>query len=266
MRIKFTLKVIHEKVFPLNFNYPLSAAIYYLLRFGSEEFSEYLHNIGFQTEGKTYKLFSFGIQFKEKVKVDHKIFRMNSDTVFLYVTSPLVDKFLNNLLVGSFTEQQITLFADGHKSVLQIEHIETLPEPVFENKMKFIPISPLVIGTKRERNNRLRTYYLRYYDDINEFSRIFNQNLINKYALVTGKNYEGDNLKFNWDTNYIDEKLKKNKKVTRLINNKIRGTIIQIKANEIPFTLEGNKELIKIGYECGFGSQNSLGCGLVEVE
>jgi CRISPR-associated endoribonuclease Cas6 len=40
---------------------------------------------------------------------------------------------------------------------------------------------------------------------------------------------------------------------------------IEIIANEIPFTLSGNSELIKVGYECGFGEKNSTGFGMVEL-
>ncbi|MBE7446640.1 MAG: hypothetical protein HS132_15970 [Planctomycetia bacterium] len=32
-----------------------------------------------------------------------------------------------------------------------------------------------------------------------------------------------------------------------------------------PFTVTGPGELISIGLECGFGQNNSMGCGYVEV-
>jgi CRISPR-associated endoribonuclease Cas6 len=31
-----------------------------------------------------------------------------------------------------------------------------------------------------------------------------------------------------------------------------------------PFTVEGDVELIRVGYECGFGDGNSKGLGMVE--
>ncbi|GIL20312.1 MAG: hypothetical protein BroJett041_14260 [Candidatus Jettenia caeni] len=39
---------------------------------------------------------------------------------------------------------------------------------------------------------------------------------------------------------------------------------IRIKGTLQPFTVTGPKELIKIGLECGFGQNNSMGCGYVE--
>jgi len=265
MRFKFTLKIVGEKLFPLNYNYALSAIIYKLLRFGSKEFSNFLHNVGFKLDGKTYKLFSFGIKFNDKVKANRNHLLLSDDKVFLYVTSPLVDDFLRNLVVGSLLNENIPLFTNGTKTLLKIEQIEVVPAPNFTDEMKFFPISPLVLGTKVEIDNELKTYYLRFDDDLNEIKRIFNSNLKNKYELINRSEYLGEDLDFNWDTDFINDRLQRNKNVTKLINNRIRGQIIKIKAIDIPFTLKGNIDLMKIGYETGFGSQNSLGCGLFEV-
>jgi CRISPR-associated endoribonuclease Cas6 len=260
------LKIVGEKQFPLNYNYPLSAIIYKLLRFGSKDFSSFLHDIGFKLDGKTYKLFSFGIKFNDKVRANRTHLLLSDDKVFLYVTSPLVDDFLKNLVVGSFLNENIPLFTNGTKTLLRIEQIELVPAPIFSDEMKFFPISPIVMGTKVEIGDKLKPYYLRYDDDLDEIKRIFNSNLRNKYELINGSEYLGEDLDFNWDTGFVNERLQRNKYVTKLINNRIRGKIIQIKAIDIPFTLKGNSDLIKIGYESGFGSQNSLGCGLFEVK
>ncbi|MBN2244972.1 MAG: CRISPR-associated endoribonuclease Cas6, partial [Candidatus Aminicenantes bacterium] len=40
---------------------------------------------------------------------------------------------------------------------------------------------------------------------------------------------------------------------------------INIKAFEAPFIIRANPELIKIGYQCGFGEKNSAGFGCVEI-
>jgi CRISPR-associated endoribonuclease Cas6 len=44
----------------------------------------------------------------------------------------------------------------------------------------------------------------------------------------------------------------------------IRG--INIRGWLAPFTVEGSKELIELGYEAGFGSRNSMGFGMAEVD
>jgi CRISPR-associated endoribonuclease Cas6 len=45
------------------------------------------------------------------------------------------------------------------------------------------------------------------------------------------------------------------------IDNNIRT---KIKGFEVPFKIIAGPELIKIGYDCGFGNDNSAGMGCVE--
>lgn len=266
MRLKLTLKIVGNKQLPLNYNYPLSATIYKLLQFGSPAFSEFLHEIGFQEKGKSYKLFSFALRFNKIPEINNNRFYLKSENVSLFISSPLIDTFIQNFIIGTFENQFIEINYNNINSKFVIEQVESLPAPIFSNTSKFTLLSPLVIATKKESNGKLIPRYFRYYDDINEINRVFNQNLINKYKLVHNKDYQGNGIKFSWDTNYIDKRLAANKKVTKLITvTKKGGIVTNIKANEIPFTLVGDIELIKIGYECGFGSQNSLGFGLADA-
>jgi CRISPR-associated endoribonuclease Cas6 len=54
---------------------------------------------------------------------------------------------------------------------------------------------------------------------------------------------------------------RKNGKISKLIEFKKQ---VMVKATESPFTVEADPELIKIGYECGWGEKNSAGFGCVE--
>lgn len=265
MRLKLTLKITGKYELPFNYNYPLSAAIYKLLQFGSSEFSEFLHEIGYQEKGKKYKLFSFALRFEKPPRIGNDRFYLKSDTIILFIGSPLIETFIKNVIAGTFNSQKLEIVSSNIKSEFMIEQVEALPNPIFQNKSSFTLLSPLVLATKKESNGKLIPHYFRYYNDINEINRVFNQNLINKYKLIYNKEYTGSYLKFSWDTDYIDRRLSKNKKVTKLISVVKNGIVISIKANEIPFTLEGDKELMHVGYECGFGSQNSLGFGLADI-
>jgi len=266
MRLKLNLKIQDGKEIPLNYNYPLSAAIYKLLQFGSPTFSEFLHEVGFQEKGKSYKLFSFALRFNKIPKIDNNRFYLKSENLTLFISSPLVDSFIKNFLIGTFENQIIEINYNSIKAKFIIEQVEAIPNPIFKTTNYFTLLSPIVISTKKESNGKLIPHYFRYYDDINEINRVLNQNLINKYKLVNNRAYEGGLLKLSWDTDYIDKRLRKNKNVTKLIKVvKNDGITVNIKANEIPFTLSGDIELINIGYECGFGSQNSFGFGLVDT-
>ena len=121
----------------------------------------------------------------------------------------------------------------------------------------------MVLSTVEENGNKTHQHYFRYNDKIDEINRVFNQNLKNKYKLIYDKEYSEDDLILVWDENYINKKLNEKKRLTKKISViKNHEEPIEIIANEIPFTLSGNSELIKVGYECGFGEKNSIGFGM----
>lgn len=61
MRIKLSLRSINGYCsIPINYQYPLSAAIYKILSHGSDEYADWLHDRGYLTaDGKPMKLFNF---------------------------------------------------------------------------------------------------------------------------------------------------------------------------------------------------------------
>lgn len=265
MRLQVKLKAFNAEVFPLNYYYPLSAAVYKLLQFGSPEFSEFLHEIGFPLEGKTYKLFNFSLQF-DSFKIENGHIRLLSPEAFLFISSPLVDDFVRNFVLGTFKQQYIEINNQGIGASFEIEQMESKPLPQFSESEKFYLRSPMVLSTHKIRNGKEEQHYFRYYDNINRISEVFNSNLINKYKLVHGENFEPEALRFTWDYDFIDQRLSKNKKVTKKISIKRPGERpVEVIANEIPFYLEGSPELMKIGYESGFGEKNSMGFGMAEV-
>ncbi|MGD8781958.1 MAG: CRISPR-associated endoribonuclease Cas6 [Ignavibacteria bacterium] len=247
-----------------NYNYQLSSSIYKLLRFGSPEFSEFLHGIGYKRNGKSYKLFSFALQF-EKMAIINGLIKLIKPSAFLYVSSPLIDSFIRNFVLGSFRDNLIEIVFDNQKTIFEIREIESLPHPSFDETNYFKMLSPLVLSTMKEFNGRLMPYYLRYYDSLDEINRILNKNLINKYEAVYNKEYNGNNVSLEWDNGYIQKRTNKGKRLTKKISIAKKGERpIDIIGNEIPFRIKGNPGLIKIGYECGFGEKNSMGFGLAE--
>ncbi len=265
MRITIKLKCSPNSRLPINYNYALSAAIYKLLRFGSEDFAEFLHNIGFKNAGKTYKLFSFALRFN-KFKIQNQTIHLLEPTAFLIITSPLIEEFIQNFIVGTFAQQKIEIISGEFKTVFYIEQIESLPPISFQNKMKFIMLSPMILSTKQKYNGKLQQYYFRYNDPMEEINRVLNQNLINKSEIIKNKEYSEDGVKIKWDEKYIQRMEAKKKRLTKKITvRKSEQIKIDLIGNQLPFEIEGDTELIKIGYECGFGEKNSLGFGLVET-
>lgn len=261
MRLKLSITAESDSILSPNYNYPLSAAIYNLLRFGSPEFSKFLHDIGFKFNGRTYKLFCFALRF-DQIIIDFGQIKMVSPKANLYITSPLIDDFIKNFVIGTFEQQKIQIYSNYRTTEFKIKQVELLPEVNFSDEMKFLLHSPMVISTVRtDSNGKSVQYYLRP-DDKKEINRILTTNLINKYKLINNREICADELDLQWDQNYLSKHNRITKKVTINENDKNSVDVVGIQA---PFTLRGNAELIKVGYMCGFGEKNSMGFGFAEV-
>ncbi|MBE2280210.1 MAG: CRISPR-associated endoribonuclease Cas6 [Ignavibacteriaceae bacterium] len=262
MRILIKLKLVKSKGISLNYNYPCSAAIYNLLRFGSSEFSEFLHSTGYKLEGKTYKLFSYALRFTPE-RIENGVASIKNNFATIYFSTPLPDSFISNLLIGAFTNNLLTINADECISHFMMEQCEIIPDPEFYSKMRFVCLSPLVLSTRKEMNGKLTQHHIEHFEDVNETNRIFLNNLINKYSIINNKDYTGEGLKFKWDEEYLNRVLARNQKPTRKVVVRKPGIApFNIIGNNIPFFVEGDIELIKTGYDAGFGEKNSLGFGM----
>jgi len=265
MRLKFTLKAVDNSPLSINYNYALSSAIYNLLRFGSPEFSQFLHSKGFQLEGKSFKLFSFALRLQEYKVVDTTL-HLTSPLAILFVSSPLIDDFIKNLVIGSFKNQRIEIYAEYQKTVFYIEQVELIPDPLFTQSINFDMVTPLVLTIKKEHQGLFKPYYLRYDDDIKLINSCLSNNLVNKFRLLYNKDYAGEGVSIIWDEAFIQDSLRKNKRLSKKITiTKFESRPIDIVGINIPFSISGDTELINIGYNAGFGEKNSMGFGLVKV-
>ncbi len=266
MRLSISLKAYNTDFISANYNYALSSAIYKLLKLGSPEFADFLHNKGYELNKKPFKLFTFALTFDE-FEIVRSLIKLNSPNANLIVSSPMIGDFIQNFLIGTFNEQKIELFADNHKSYFYIKNVELIPEPKFYENMKFDLLSPLVLSTIAEYNGKLGQHFFTLEDDINEMNRVLNKNLCNKYYLINKEEYNGRGVKLKWDDKFIEESQKKNKRLTRKVSiYKDMGKPVNIIGLKAPFGLEGDSELMYIGHECGFGEKNSMGFGLAEVK
>jgi len=179
----------------------------------------------------------------------------------LLITSPLIEDFVQNFVIGSFTSQKFSLIFKNYKIEFVIEQIESLPEPHITSPVTFKLLSPLVLSNVRTAGTMNKQYYLRHHDQ-SEINRILSQNLLNKYKIINGKTPDNASVTLEWDGDYLAKHSRVTKKITINENGINPVHIIGIQA---PFTLSGNPELIKTGYDCGFGEKNSMGFGLAEA-
>lgn len=247
MRIKIIFEINHEKHIPINYNHYLSSYIYTLLGKVDRDFTSFLHEKGY---GKGFKLFTFSQIFFEKSKVVGDTIHVYPGEGWWFISSP-VGEIIENFIFPLLKAEDYLII--GRNSFF-ITKIFPLESPAFGEKEKFKMLSPLVLSVGVMRSGKLYHKYLTPWDG--EYQERFRLNLIEKYKAVFDEEPKDDRIEIKPDWNYINRR----GRITKLVDykgTKIRGCIF-------PFEVAGNPELIKLGYEAGFGELNSLGFGMVE--
>ena len=269
LRVKITALTESPADIPFNYNYALHSAIYGLIEKSSEEYSRYLHDKGFinKTIKKRFKLFTFSKLFFKPARI-HKNGFTNVKEIYFIFSTPIEQSY-EHLILGLFSDQTFHLNFSGKKINFSVTRVESLSEPQFKNECKFLCLSPIAVSTQREKENgRLEQHYLDYMnpEEREHFIENIKKNLINKYQTFYKTTYTDHDheFKFSFDVNYIT---KRQGKISKLIHFKKidNNTKTKIKGFEAPYKIIADSRLIKIGYQAGFGNDNSAGMGCVEI-
>jgi CRISPR-associated endoribonuclease Cas6 len=242
---------------PLNYAYQLSAAIYKILQRASAEYAAFLHHKGYAApSGRLMKLFTFSKLWIPNVRQREGVLIGRDGFWYLQVSSPMLEEFVQNFVLGLFTSNEIAIGGQDCHAVFWVEQVDMLPMPEFRETMRFKCLSPITASTAKESEKGLRIYYYRPEDSW--LSEALRKNLLEKYEIIHGHPPENDRLLFRLETS--------DKPKSRLITIK-EGTPAEtkIKSFETYFTLEGNPELMRTAWECGLGGHNSQGFGMIEV-
>ena len=192
------------------------------------------------------------------------LFAYGAPPCTLFVSSPLIEDFIQNFVVGLFTNQEITI---GNKHVVgrfTISQVESIATPKFSDSENFKCLSPFVLSTMKMKNGKLMPHY--YRPDDPALAEAIRKNLIQKYQTIYKKLPENDKLDFQLDKDFVKHKGgldKISKLITIKENNEEQKT--KIKAVYAPFNLSGSLELITVAWEAGIGNYCSQGFGMINV-
>jgi len=265
--LRLKIRAVSERplFIPLNYQYPLHSVIYKLIQQSSQKYAEFLHAEGFHVDinsPKRFKLFTFSQLKVMPYRFTGEGFDGVKTIEFVYSTA--AEKSFEHLVYGLFAKQELC-FRFGRKTCrFLVQRVESLPEPQFTDSMRFICLSPITVSTKREKadGTGLEVHFLDYLNpaEKSHFCNNLFLNLTRKYQTLLQAPYHGDTaFEFQFDPEYL---IKRQGKISKLIQFK-NG--IKIKAFEAPFTISADPDLIKIGYQSGFGEKNSDGFGCVEI-
>lgn len=264
MRYALTLRALDDPtVIPMNYNYPLAAAIYKIIAAASPEYSQWLHSQGYLLpDGKPMKLFTFSrLTGTALHAVGATLVLRKNDRCTLYISSPMLEDFMKNFVIGLFTVKNIIIASQSVRGRFLVDRVERIDLPEIAGEVKCVALSPFVASTMKQHNGRVRVYYYRPGDE--ELSEALKNNAVNKYFLIHKRMPENDDFTVTLDQEYIQRR-GGNNRITKLITVK-EGSEEETRILSIhcPVTLRGNAELIDAVLQAGLGEKNSLGFGML---
>ena len=189
MRFKLTLQADKDTFgnkIPLSYSYELSSLTYRILSASDAAFSEWLHENGFQSGNKRFKLFTFSRLHIPQYRIENDCVRILSDTVEWQI-SFLPERSTQEFIRGVFQNQTFELGTRYANVRFSVREISVLPSPEFAETMEFETLAPICISLRRENG---KVDYLA--PDHPEAVLLIRQNLLNKYLVFHAEEYVSD--------------------------------------------------------------------------
>jgi CRISPR-associated endoribonuclease Cas6 len=264
MRFKIDFKLLGEQgpvTFPVNYQSEFSAWIHKILHFQNSDFTSWLAENKFLNSRGEYNLFTFSDVFLGPHKIqDGKILVEGEDAgmVLAFYAPMEIEPFILSI----FSDQEFKIGDSRAKTAIRVTNISAIKIPDFQQsqKTKFTCLSPMLITPP---NNPNPEVYLS--PDQKDFDKVFFKSLMFKYANLVKFAFAGNG---NGLSNLNDLQFKLlGKPKPRII--KIRTDSPHqksVKGFMFDFEMKAPVELLRIGYNAGFGELNNLGFGCCEIK
>lgn len=257
MRLQLTLTTNQVNAcIPLNYQYPLSAAIYRIIAKGDNDYASFLHEKGY---GKGFKFFTFS-QINVPFKIEGDRMRLLSNELSFQVAFHL-PQAMESFVKGLFQSEKIDIADAKSKAGFTIKSAESLPNPLQqfkENELVSIylkPLSPVVAGLRNEKGN----YVFLSPDDL-RFAESLLYNWRNKIATCYDEAMASSALLM---LKVVPTKQPFKSKLITIKYGKPEETKIRGWLNlELQVTAE--KRFVELLLNAGVGVYNSMGCGCVK--
>ncbi|HET54420.1 MAG TPA: CRISPR-associated endoribonuclease Cas6 [Ignavibacteria bacterium] len=244
MRIEASFRSEKDVLLPVAHNHLVQALIYNHI---DEKLANFLHDEGFVVGKRHFKLFTFS-RLSGKVSFISKLKKFKIESPFGLVISSPVESFLPSLAENFLRKENLNL--NGSK--IFVDSINVHGTPSFDSEVEIKMLSPMTVySTLETKDGRKKTYYYKPFED--EFSELIKQNLLKKYRAF----YKQEPKDLNFSIAPIGITSKHRKIVD------YKGLVIEGWMGK--YKLEGNPELIKLGYDTGLGAKNSQGFGCFET-
>ncbi|WP_297888801.1 CRISPR-associated endoribonuclease Cas6 [Sulfurihydrogenibium sp.] len=239
MRLKIRLNSDKEYIaLPIHHNYLLQSMLYKNL---PKQLANFLHDVGFSYEKRSFKLFTFSKIQSEHFKISNQQIIYKAP-ISIYISSAVNDITKN--WGETFIRKEYFLLGSNE---LFLESIEVITNPDFKDKMTIKTLSPITTYRTFEKDKK----YYRYYSPTEtDFQELIKENLRKKYEVISGEKIPDFPLKI------------KPIKTRKLL---LKYKDFPIEAYEGTFEINTQPNLFKTVYDAGLGAKNSQGFGMIEV-
>ncbi len=250
MRLKISLSAQTIPVsIPANYNYFLFSEIREKIKRHSDVFKgdKSLKKLGI-FEGK-FKVYTFSfLRFKNFTIENDRISLLSSEDFNFFISSPF-NSFVEGMAIAFLRDKNLRI-ENVNFIVKSITRIEL---PKFTEEMRLRLLSPIAVVKSPQEKKIFMTP-----DEPEYFNRV-KEDLISKYHFLSGEKLKSVEFEMKFDPDYVSSRGGKFSKL-------IKFGKTNIKCFLAPFIIKTDPELIKVGYEWGFGHKNHLGFGMAMVE
>ena len=239
MQINVSFTSDKDIVLPIHHNNIVQAFIYNNI---DDKLATFLHDGGYLANGRSFKLFCFS-RILGKVKKENDKFNFGRE-IEISVSSP-IDKFCKSIANNMLLNED--LFLGQNK--IKTEQIQINNQIVDKNEIIVDTLSGIVAYSTfiKPDDSKYTCYFMPKEPD---FDRLITDNLIRKYKALYDKSVDGniEIVPLNTPTQNITY---------------YKKTIVKGASGK--FLIKGDKSLLQIGLDAGFGSKNSQGFGCVKI-
>ena len=253
MRFKLTLQLqsaVMGRELPINYQYPLQAAIYKILAASDATFSTWLHDNGYTQDGKRFKLFTYS-NLLMPCSVDRERERLiPKRDIATWFVSFLPEKGTVDFVRGLFEECTIQIADRISGAQFTVREMQLMPRLEYDESMVFQTLSPICVSVK---NVRGKMDYLSPEDERYELALL--TGLLSRYNAIHGQPFAGDAF-------CHLHLLSKPKSVLVCVK---PGTPqeTRVRGYHYTFRIDLPAELMEIAYESGLGEKGSMGFGMI---
>ncbi|MBU5312829.1 CRISPR-associated endoribonuclease Cas6 [Tissierella carlieri] len=241
MQIKIGFSSERDITLPIHYNNIIQAFIYNNI---DDKLAEFLHNRGYISNSRSFKLFTFSRILNRGKKESNK-FNFGKRIDFI-VSSPL-DDFSKS--IANFMLQRNDLYLGQNN--IKTEQIQIFNSVIDKDEITVDTLSSIVAYSTLLKSDGSK-YTCYFTPRETDFNRIITENLVKKYNAL-------NNTSLSLDSSIELIPIGQSRQ------NIIYYKNIIIKGASGKFLIKGDRRLLQMGLDAGFGSKNSQGFGCVKI-